>query len=69
MRRVRWIAGAGLLAAGACSNPAEPRVELDCGDPRRPCDQLLPEITDRTETPYLADPATVVVGDAIIRRR
>ena len=69
MRRVRWIAMLGVIAAGGCANPAEPKVELACGDPRRPCDQLLPEITDRTDTPFLADPATVELGDAVIRRR
>ncbi|HYD54327.1 MAG TPA: hypothetical protein VEA99_16950 [Gemmatimonadaceae bacterium] len=69
MRQLRWIAGLALLASAACSNPAEPEREARaCGDPRRPCDQLLGEITDRTDTPYLADPNTIVIGDAVVRR-
>lgn len=65
--RIVWMVLAGLLAG--CANPAAPVAELDCENARRPCDQLLPEIDDRLDTPFLADPATVVIGDRVVQRR
>jgi hypothetical protein len=69
MRQLRWIASVGLLAAGACSDATAPTTGLTCDDPDRPCDQLLAEISDRAETPYLADANTLVIGNAVVRRR
>ena len=59
-----------MIALAACDNPTEPRRRaLDCDNPRRPCDLLLPEIDDRMGTPYLPDSTTIFVDGVIISRR
>jgi hypothetical protein len=71
MRSLRWIVAVGSLALAACSSgPTAPQVAEteDCSNTRRPCDQVLPEATDRLSTPFLAAPTTVVIGGAVTRR-
>jgi hypothetical protein len=71
MRSLRWIAVVGILSLAACGG--EPTAPLaaeteDCSNTRRPCDQVLPEATDRLSTPFLSAPTTVVIGGTVSRR-
>ena len=71
MRSLRWIAVVGTLGLAACDGgPAAPQAAKteDCSNTRRPCDQVLPEATDRLSTPFLSAPTTVVIGGTVSRR-
>ena len=71
MRSLRWIVIGGALGLAACSGgPTAPQAAEteDCSNTRRPCDQVLPEASDRLSTPFLAAPTTVVIGGTVTRR-
>jgi hypothetical protein len=60
-RRPLMIALAALSLLGACSSATAPRgMDIDCGDPRRPCDQILMEEPGRNLTPYIPAPGVVI---------
>lgn len=71
MRSLRWMVVVGTLGLAACGDGSTaPQVAEteDCSNTRRPCDQVLPEATDRLSTPFLAAPTTVVIGGTVARR-